>query len=235
MVTAGRNLGYSGGANLGVARRTPPSSRCATPTCACARGTAAAVLARFDAEPDLAAVGPVVREPDGTLYPSARRVPTVGDAVGHGLVGLAEARQRVHAPLPRARCRPDEASRRRLGVGCSDLAPPRGARRASAAGTTATSCTSRTSTCAGASGGPDGGSPTSPAGEVTHVQGVSTARHPYRMIVEHHRSLLRFAAKRWHGWRRVLLVPAACYLGLRAGLAIVLRAVSRSGRGEPTG
>ena len=67
-----------------------------------------------------------------------------------------------------------------------------------------------------------------PAGEVTHVQGASTARHPYRMIVEHHRSLLRFAAKRWHGWRRVLLVPAAGYLGRPSGPRHgVLRAVCR--------
>ena len=30
---------------------------------------------------------------------------------------------------------------------------------------------------------------------VTHVQGVSTARHPYRMIVAHHRSALRFTMR----------------------------------------
>ncbi|MCJ7672309.1 MAG: hypothetical protein MUP67_09735, partial [Acidimicrobiia bacterium] len=56
-------------------------------------------------------------------------------------------------------------------------------------------------------------------------QGASTARHPYRMIREHHRSLLRFAGKRWHGWRRVLLVPAAGYLGVRTGLSMVVQAL----------
>ena len=30
------------------------------------------------------------------------------------------------------------------------------------------------------------------AAAVTHIQGVSTARHPYRMMVAHHRSALRF-------------------------------------------
>ena len=38
-----------------------------------------------------------------------------------------------------------------------------------------------------------------PAAEVTHRQGVSTDRHPYRMIFEHHRSLLRFAARSSRG------------------------------------
>jgi hypothetical protein len=44
------------------------------------------------------------------------------------------------------------------------------------------------------------------------------------MIVEHHRSLLRFAGKRWRGWRRVLLVPAAGYLGVRTGLSMGVQA-----------
>jgi N-acetylglucosaminyl-diphospho-decaprenol L-rhamnosyltransferase len=64
-----------------------------------------------------------------------------------------------------------------------------------------------------------------PGGTVVHVQGASTARHPYRMLFEHHRSLLRFAAKRWRGWRRVLLVPAAVYLALRFVLAALAHAL----------
>jgi hypothetical protein len=71
-----------------------------------------------------------------------------------------------------------------------------------------------------------------PAGEVVHVHGASTAHHPYRMIAEHHRSLLRFAKARWTGPRRVLLVPAAAFLGIRAGVAMGWQAV-RHGVGRP--
>jgi hypothetical protein len=46
---------------------------------------------------------------------------------------------------------------------------------------------------------------------------------------------LRFAGKRWHGWRRILLVPAACFLALRAGLAMLVRAFARSGSAGATG
>jgi len=60
-----------------------------------------------------------------------------------------------------------------------------------------------------------------PAGRVVHVQGASTARRPYRMIVEHHRSVWRYADARWRGPRRLLLGPAAAYLALRAVLAAV--------------
>jgi N-acetylglucosaminyl-diphospho-decaprenol L-rhamnosyltransferase len=64
-----------------------------------------------------------------------------------------------------------------------------------------------------------------PAGRATHVQGASTAGRPYRMIVEHHRSVYRFAARRWQGARRLLLVPAACFLSVRAAVDMVARAL----------
>ena len=64
-----------------------------------------------------------------------------------------------------------------------------------------------------------------PSGRATHIGGVSTATRPYRMIVEHHRSVYRFSARRWRGARRLLLLPAACFLTLRAGVDIAARAL----------
>ena len=51
--------------------------------------------------------------------------------------------------------------------------------------------------------------------EVTHVQGVSTARHPYRMMVAHHRSALRFTFRTTKGWRRAALPLAVLVLAAR--------------------
>ena len=64
-----------------------------------------------------------------------------------------------------------------------------------------------------------------PGAAVLHLQGLSTARHPYRMIIEHHRSAVRFASKDWHGTRRVLLGPAVVFLTVRAAIEVVTRAV----------
>jgi N-acetylglucosaminyl-diphospho-decaprenol L-rhamnosyltransferase len=75
-----------------------------------------------------------------------------------------------------------------------------------------------------------------PAGEVVHVQAVSTERHPYRMIVRHHRSAYRFADKSWRGARRILLVPAAVLLTFRAAFAVVARVLrTRAGGAQGTG
>ena len=66
-----------------------------------------------------------------------------------------------------------------------------------------------------------------PAAEVIHRQGVSTDHHPYRMIFEHHRSLLRFAARSTEGWRRVLLPLVVIGIGARAVLACLARSTGR--------
>jgi N-acetylglucosaminyl-diphospho-decaprenol L-rhamnosyltransferase len=53
---------------------------------------------------------------------------------------------------------------------------------------------------------------------VTHVQGVTTARHPYRMMLAHHRSALQFTVRSTEGWRRLALPLAAAVLGARLAM-----------------
>ena len=101
-------------------------------------------------EPDLGAVGPLIRNPDGTVYPSARSDAARRDAVGHGLLGLVLADE----PFTRRYRQLDaDPSAPATSTGCRARRSGCGATRStrSAAGTSATSCTSRTSTCAGGS------------------------------------------------------------------------------------
>ncbi len=233
VLDAGGNVGYSAAANVGIAATRAPVVAVCNPDLRVGPGTAAAMLARLDAEPDLAAVGPAIFEPDGTRYPSARQVPRLVDAVGHGTVGLVKH---------------DNRFTRRYRELDADPTQPRDVDWVSGAAVWLRR------TALEAVGGWDDGYfmyvedvdlcwrlgragwrvAYEPAGAVTHVQGASTDRHPYRMIAEHHRSLLRFAGKRYRGWRRVLLVPAAGYLGVRTGLAMGVRAVRpRSDRPRP--
>jgi N-acetylglucosaminyl-diphospho-decaprenol L-rhamnosyltransferase len=62
-----------------------------------------------------------------------------------------------------------------------------------------------------------------PAARVVHAIGRSTDQTPYRMIAEHHRSLMRYASKTMRGPRRALLPVVAAALGLRTLLAWVQR------------
>ncbi|HUS62785.1 MAG TPA: glycosyltransferase, partial [Acidimicrobiales bacterium] len=63
-----------------------------------------------------------------------------------------------------------------------------------------------------------------PNARVVHVQGVSTDSRPYRMIAEHHRSLLRFTWRSTPGWRRALVPVMALGIGARVFVAWAVRA-----------
>ncbi len=235
VITPGRNLGYAAAANVGIAATTAPVVAVCNPDLDVAPGTGAAMVARLDAEPDLAALGPRIENPDGTLYPSARRDPGMGDAIGHALFGLVAPRNRFTRRY------------RQLDV---DPARPRDVDWVSGA-----MLFLRRSALTSVGGWDERyfmymedvdlcwrlrrlgwRVAYEPGGRATHVQGASTARTPYRMIAEHHRSAYRFAERRWRGVRRLFLIPAACFLAVRAAVEICARALgSRPGRPRVSG
>jgi N-acetylglucosaminyl-diphospho-decaprenol L-rhamnosyltransferase len=216
----GGNLGYGTGANRGVAfaASTAPYLLVLNPDTVVEPGAIKSLLAAIDADPRRGIVGPAIEEPGGTLYPSARTFPDLVDAIGHAFLGLVlpdnpfTRRYRMldwdHAETADV----DWVSgscflvRRAAwdSIGGFDEAYFMYAEdvdlcwRAHQAGWTVTY---------------------EPAARVTHVQGASTDRHPYWMIAEHHKALLRFAARTTTGWKRVLLPVMALGLAIRTPLA----------------
>jgi N-acetylglucosaminyl-diphospho-decaprenol L-rhamnosyltransferase len=69
-----------------------------------------------------------------------------------------------------------------------------------------------------------------PAGRVLHLQGVSTARHPYKMQLAHHRSTWRFARRSTSGSKRVVLPAVAAGLTVRLGLMFLHERAHRDDR-----
>jgi len=198
VVDPGRNLGYAGAANRGIAATTAPVVAVSNADLVVAPGTAAAMLARLDAEPDLAAVGPALFNPDGSQYPSARAHASTVDAVGHAVLGRLFPRNRFtrrYRQLDAQWDRPrdvDWVSGAIMFLRRSALDSIGGwderyfmymedfdlCWRLRRLGWRVAY---------------------EPGGRVTHVQGASTKKRPYRMIVEHHRSAYRFLARRWRG------------------------------------
>ncbi len=184
-----------------------------------APGTAGPLVARLEQDVRLGAVGPRVRNLDGSDYASARRLPSVAVAVGHGVLGLWW---------------PTNPFTRRYRQLDADPGTARSVDWLSG------SAVWLRRDALDAVGGWDeryfmymedvdlcwrlrrGGYDVAyePAGEVVHVQGAVTSRHPYRMLLEHHRSAWRFARRRFTGARVALLPLAAVYLVFRATLAI---------------
>lgn len=81
------NVGFGRAANIGVQRTTAPTVIIANADTRFHPGSAALFAEIFGDSPDVGAVGPLVRYPDGRVQASARRLPTLGQAVGHALFG----------------------------------------------------------------------------------------------------------------------------------------------------
>jgi N-acetylglucosaminyl-diphospho-decaprenol L-rhamnosyltransferase len=219
VVHSGANLGYARAANLGIAATEAPIVAVLNPDTVLTAGAGRAVTARFAAEPDLGAVGPRIHNDDGTVYPSARKVPGLVDAVGHGLLFFVwpanpfTARYRETGADPARPRDVDWVSGAAVWLRRAALDDVGGwderyfmyvedvdlCWRLRRAGWRVTY---------------------EPSGTVEHIQGISTAARPYRMIAEHHRSLLRFASVRFTGPRGALLPPAAAFLAVRGALAM---------------
>jgi N-acetylglucosaminyl-diphospho-decaprenol L-rhamnosyltransferase len=81
------NPGYGGGMNAGVAT-LPPSVEwvlLSNPDVVLHPGAIDALLAAGEADPRIGAVGPAVLTSDGSVYPSARQVPSLRLGIGHAL------------------------------------------------------------------------------------------------------------------------------------------------------
>ena len=217
VVDPGANLGYARAANRGIAAtHARPSSRSCNPDLVVRAGHGRGGARRASTPSPISRPSARAREPRRLAVPVGpratpstrrRRRPRAARAASGRATrftrGTASSTPTRAGPATSTGCR----ARR---CGC---AGPRSTR--SAGGTSGTSCTSRTSTLLAARAGSAGGSAYEPGGAVTHVQGASTRAHPYRMIVEHHRSRVPLRAGAGAGARRLLLlargrVPRAC-------------------------
>ncbi len=227
VVDPGTNLGYGAAANRGAAATTSPTLLVCNSDLEVGPGSIEVLAEALAARPRCGLVGPLIRDAGGRRYPSARRFPSLTDSAGHALLGLFAPDNRFTRSYHQAHLAGASDAQDVDWLSGACLLVRRSAFeevggfdesyfmyaedvdlcwRLARAGWTATYV---------------------PAAEVTHLQGVSTATHPYQMILEHHRSLLRFAVRSSSGWRRALLPLVTVGLAVRAGLASLARVTGR--------
>lgn len=85
----GGNLGYGGGANRGVAALGPDVGwvLIANPDIEFLPGSVDLLIEAASRWPVGGIFGPLIREPSGEVYPSARLLPSLGRGVGHAVFG----------------------------------------------------------------------------------------------------------------------------------------------------
>ena len=220
----GRNLGYGAAANRGVASTVAPCVLVCNPDLEVRPGAVERLAGALDAHPGWALVGPQIRTTSGERYPSARRFPSLVDAAGHGLLGIFAPRNRFTRSYQQDHLGDPLAGDTAVDwvSGACFLVRRSAFEQVGGFDEAYFMYLEDVDLCCrlGAAGWQVG---YVPSAEVTHLQGVSTDRHPYRMILEHHRSLLRFAVRSSDGWRRALLPLVVLGIGTRAVLACLAR------------
>ena len=81
------NRGFAAAANQGIRATSAPFVLLLNPDAEVAAGTLGGFVKVARDHPKAGAIGALVRDPDGDIYPSARKVPTIGEAVGHAFLG----------------------------------------------------------------------------------------------------------------------------------------------------
>jgi N-acetylglucosaminyl-diphospho-decaprenol L-rhamnosyltransferase len=231
VVRPGRNIGYGAGVNRGLAAlaaTSPPPEwvLVSNADLEVHPGTLDALRAALESHPAWAVVGPRIFTDTGDVYPSVRVFPSFTDAAGHALLALFK---------------PDNPFTKRY----KPEVPEGGV--VTEAGWISGSCFLARRQAMEELGGFDEayfmyaeemdlcwrahqagwGVGFAGSGAVTHIEGVSTARHPYRMMLAHHRSALRFTFRTTTGWRRLALPFAVAVLGVRLAMATVRLALAR--------
>ncbi len=228
VLRTGANLGFGTAANRGVALidREAEFVLIANPDVVLHPGSVDALLEAARRHPNAGTLGPAILTPDGVLYPSARRLPTLWLGAGHAVLGWIWPKN----PWTRQYRAESNAVHER------------------AAGWLSGSCLLVRRRAFEAIDGFDEryfmyfedvdlGMRMQQAGwenvyvpgaVVTHIGGHATDRQGSTMVAEHHRSAYRYLAGRHRGWQQ-FPVRLVLRLALRLRAAVAMRSDKVSG------
>jgi N-acetylglucosaminyl-diphospho-decaprenol L-rhamnosyltransferase len=231
IVRPGRNVGFGSGVNRGLAALAGESSPpewilVCNPDLRVHPGALDALRHALESQHAWALVGPRIFTETGDVYPSVRNFPSFGDAAGHALLALFNPENRFTLRYNPGTPEGEVVTGAGWVSGSCFLAR-RGAMEELGGFDEAYFMYAEDMDLCWRAHDAGWGVGFAGTAAVTHVQGVSTARHPYRMMLAHHRSALRFTVRTTKGWRRAVLPLAVVVLGARMALATVRLAASR--------
>jgi N-acetylglucosaminyl-diphospho-decaprenol L-rhamnosyltransferase len=227
----GGNLGYGRAANAGARGAEGAWLLVANPDVTWTPGALDALLDAGARWPQAGALGPLIRTPDGALYPSARSFPSLGRGIGHALFGWWWPANPWTASYRREHGEPVEATTGWLSGSC--LLLRREAFEAVGGFDPAYFMYFEDLDLCERLAHAGWASVHVPSAVVTHEGGHATRTVSGRMLRAHHRSAYRYLSRRYPGprWAPVRLALA---VGLLSRYLLSLL-VSRVGEGaQPT-
>jgi N-acetylglucosaminyl-diphospho-decaprenol L-rhamnosyltransferase len=221
LLRTGGNLGYGTAVNRAVAEITPESEFVvvANPDVQWGPGSIDVLLEAAERWPRAGSLGPLIREPDGSVYPSARQVPSLIRGGMHAVVGPFWKSNPWTTEYRQERTEPSERSVGWLSGSCLLL------RRSAfdeVSGFDERYFMYMEDVDLGDRLGTAGWQNVYvPSAEILHDKGHATGRDPARNLAAHHTSTYTFLAdrhsKRWQAPLRWTIKAA---LAARAGLVV---------------
>lgn len=226
VIRTGKNLGYGTAVNIGRNALSSDYLFICNPDLVVDERAPGYLVSGLLADAQVAIVGPQILELDGTVYPSARRFPSVIDAFGHALFAMFW---------------PNNPFTRRYKLEAVNLTS------VSVCDWVSGACMMARATAFDVVQGFDERyfmyvedldlcwrlSRASwkiayePRAGVIHQGGLSSGRHPYRMLVAHHVSTWRFVRRSMTGPKRLLLPVVAIGIATRLLVALGRKFVLR--------
>jgi N-acetylglucosaminyl-diphospho-decaprenol L-rhamnosyltransferase len=225
LLRVGENVGYGSAANRGVVEWGAEVGWVvvANPDIEWHPGSLDELLTAAQRWPRAGALGPLIRQPDGTVYPSARLLPALGRGIGHAVLGPIWSGNPWTTAYRQSDMALGERTAQWLSGSCLLL---RRAAFESVGGFDSRYFMYFEDVDLGERLGRAGWlNVYVPSAEVIHLGGHATSRVPEQMLAEHHRSTYRYLADRHPG---PLYAPLR--LALRAGLAGRLQLARRAAR-----
>ncbi|MGH3755733.1 MAG: glycosyltransferase family 2 protein [Pseudonocardiaceae bacterium] len=225
LLRIGENVGYGAAANRGIAGFGPEVGWVvvANPDIEWHPGSLDELLAAAQRWPRAGALGPLIRDPDATVYPSARLLPALGRGIGHAVLGPLWPGNPWTTAYRQSDTALGERTAEWLSGSCVLL---RRAAFESVGGFDSRYFMYFEDVDLGDRLGRAGWlNVYVPTAEVTHLGGHATSRVSELMLAEHHRSTYRYLADRHPGPRY-----APLRLALRAGLATRSELMRRAAR-----
>jgi len=235
LLRTGGNLGYGTAVNRAVAEIRKDSREdldlfvVANPDVQWGPGSIDAMLEAADRWPKAASFGPLIRDPDGSVYPSARHLPSVIRGGMHAVIGPVWRSNPWTAAYRQDRLEPSERPVGWLSGSCLLL---RGAAFDAVGGFDERYFMYMEDVDLGDRLGRAGWQNVYvPSAEVLHDKGHSTGRDPARNLAAHHESTYTFLADRYaKWWQRPMLVTMRGALDARSRM--VVRRSRRTGKGR---
>jgi N-acetylglucosaminyl-diphospho-decaprenol L-rhamnosyltransferase len=221
LLHTGGNLGYGAAANRGAATFGPSHDWVvvANPDMEWSDGCLDTMLEAASRWPRGGAFGPLIKNPDATVYPSARLLPSLGKGIGHAVFG----RVWPGNPWTRAYKQAASVAEREAGWLSGSCLLLRRAAFDSVGGFDSRYFMYFEDVDLGDRLARAGWlNVYVPSATVVHIQGHSTARSSGPMLAAHHASAYRYIADRHKGWRWAPLRAV-----IRAGLALRLKLSTR--------